>query len=140
MLFVGFDDSVTVGLRSPSNSFGHPTDKLLAELEMELRRYDNATAEGVTKIVYGHYPMSFTTSTESGKHPEDVMASNDVTAYLCGHLHTKFGRRLYRRHTYVSSPFCCCSSIVIFPSERLQAVHFLNSMLSHIAMVLHSFL
>jgi len=97
-LFVGFDDSVTVGLRSPSNVFGHPTDELLAQLDMELRRWEDAG--GVTKIVYGHYPMSFTTSTESGKRPEDVMANNGVAAYLCGHLHTKFGRRLYKRHTY----------------------------------------
>lgn len=96
LLFVGFDDSMTVGLRSPSNSFGHPTDELLAQLDMQLRRWDDA--EGVTKIVYGHYPMSFTTSTESGKRPEEFMANNGVAAYLCGHLHTKFGRRLYKRH------------------------------------------
>lgn len=100
-LFVGFDDSVTVGLRSPSNAFGHPTDEILAQLDMELRRWEDATAGSITKIVYGHYPMSFTTSTESGKRPEEVMANNDVAAYLCGHLHTKFGRRLYKRHTYV---------------------------------------
>ncbi|XP_024361562.1 putative metallophosphoesterase At3g03305 [Physcomitrium patens] len=93
-LFVGFDDSMTVGLRGPSNAFGHPTDELLQQLDLELRRGGNAT----TKIVYGHYTMSFTTSTETGKRPEEVMANNNVVAYLCGHLHTKFGRRLYKRH------------------------------------------
>jgi hypothetical protein len=99
--FVGFDDSMTVGLRGPSNSFGHPTDELLEQLDQELRRWENEFTEGITKIVYGHYPMSFTTSTETGKRPEEVMAKNGVTAYLCGHLHATFGRRLYKRHTYV---------------------------------------
>lgn len=100
-LFVGFDDSMTVGLRGPSNAFGHPTDELLQQLDLELRRGGNAT----TKIVYGHYTMSFTTSTETGKRPEEVMANNNVVAYLCGHLHTKFGRRLYKRHKYVIHSF-----------------------------------
>ncbi|KAG0554862.1 hypothetical protein KC19_12G126000 [Ceratodon purpureus] len=104
-LFVGFDDSMTVGLRGPSNTFGHPTDDILEQLDQKLRRWENENAEGVTKIVYGHYPMSFTTSTETGKRPEEVMAKNDVTAYLCGHLHAKFGRRLYKRHTVGNKEF-----------------------------------
>lgn len=111
-MFVGFDDSMTVGLRGPSNAFGHPTDEILGQLDQKLRRWDNATSEGIVKIVYGHYPMSFTTSTETGKRPEEVMASNGVTAYLCGHLHTKFGRCLYKRHTYVF-PF--------FPSQSIHS-------------------
>ena len=96
---------MTVGLRGPSNTFGHPTDDILEQLDGELKRWDNGTSEDVIKIVYGHYPMSFTTSTETGKRPEEVMANNGVTAYLCGHLHAKFGRRLYKRHRYVF-PFC----------------------------------
>ncbi|KAG0554421.1 hypothetical protein KC19_12G090300 [Ceratodon purpureus] len=97
-LFVGFDDSMHVGLRGPSNVFGHPTDEVLVQLDQELKRWDESTADPVTKIVYGHFPMSFTTSSETGKRVEDVMANNDVTAYLCGHLHTTFGRRLYKHH------------------------------------------
>lgn len=99
-LFVGFDDSMEVGLRGPANTFGHFTDDISSQLDFELKRWDNVTSEPNTKIVFGHFPMSFTVSTETGKRPEDVMAANDVTAYLCGHLHTKFGRRLYKHHKY----------------------------------------
>jgi endoribonuclease Dicer len=91
-----------VGLRGPSNIFGHPTDEVLGQLDGELRRWDEGIADPVTKIVFGHFPMSFTTTSETGKRVEDVMASNDVTAYVCGHLHTTFGRRLYKHHKYVS--------------------------------------
>lgn len=98
-LFVGFDDSMHVGLRAPTNLFGHPTDDILVQLDEELQRWDNLSIpDPVTKIVYGHYPMSFTTSTETGKRPEDIMARNGVAAYICGHLHTTFGRRLYKHH------------------------------------------
>lgn len=90
-----------VGLRAPTNLFGHPTDDILVQLDEELQRWDNLSIpDPVTKIVYGHYPMSFTTSTETGKRPEDIMARNGVAAYICGHLHTTFGRRLYKHHKY----------------------------------------
>lgn len=92
-----------VGLRGPSNLFGHSTDEILDQLDQELKRWDNdnnAPPDPVTKIVYGHFPMSFTTSSETGKRVEDVMASNGVSAYVCGHLHTTFGRRLYKHHKY----------------------------------------
>ena len=89
-----------VGLRGPSNFFGHPTDDVLVQLDHQLRRWDES-ADSVTKIVYGHFPVSFTASSETGKRVEDVMANNDVTAYICGHLHTAFGRRLYKHHRYV---------------------------------------
>jgi len=86
-----------VGLRGPSNVFGHPTDEILVHLDQELRNWDDDSTP-VTKIVYGHFPMSFTTASETGKRVEDVMASNNVTAYVCGHLHTTFGRQLYKHH------------------------------------------
>lgn len=95
---------MTVGLRGPSNLFGHPTDDVLAALDLELSRWNLDTSEPVTKIVYGHFPMSFTASTSTGKRPEEVMAKHGVTAYVCGHLHTKFGRHLYKHHKYMNSP------------------------------------
>lgn len=103
-LFVGFDDSMKVGLRGPSNVFGHPTDEILVQLDQELRIWDDDSTP-VTKIVYGHFPMSFTTSSETGKRVEDVIASNNVTAYVCGHLHTTFGRQLYKHHKEHSGDF-----------------------------------
>lgn len=83
-----------VGLRHPSNLFGHPTDKALNELDAELKSVNETTV----KIVYGHFPMSFTTYSETGKRVEGVMANNLVDAYVCGHLHTAFGRELYKYH------------------------------------------
>lgn len=98
-LFVGFDDSMKVGLRAPCNFFGHATDEVLSQFDKALKSWDDEQdAAPVTKIAYGHFPMSFTTSSETGQRVEDVMAANHVTAYVCGHLHTAFGRQLYLHH------------------------------------------
>jgi len=97
-LFVGFDSSMTIGLRGPTNLFGHPTDKLISELDVELGQWDMQLSEPVTKIAFGHFPLSFTAATETGKRLEDLFAKHSIAAYLCGHLHTKFGRNLQRHH------------------------------------------
>jgi hypothetical protein len=31
----------------------------------------------------GHFPMSFTTSTETGKHPDGIFAKHNISAYVC---------------------------------------------------------
>lgn len=49
--------------------------------------------------------MSFTTSTETRRRIEDVMAKNDVSACVCGHLHTVFGHRLYKHHKHQGGDF-----------------------------------
>ncbi|CAM6101049.1 unnamed protein product [Calypogeia fissa] len=98
ILFVGVDDSMSVGLRGPSNIFGHPSDQTIDELDMRLSQWDNDTSTPVTKIVYGHFPMSFTTSSESGRRSQDVMTKHNISGFLCGHLHCKFGRQLYKHH------------------------------------------
>ncbi|KAL5990930.1 hypothetical protein ACLOJK_011835 [Asimina triloba] len=87
-----------VGLRGPTNVFGHPTDQLLHDLEAELSQWDSQSKEPVTKISFGHFPLSFSAGSDSGKTLEDVFFKHSLSSYLCGHLHTKFGKNLKRHH------------------------------------------
>ncbi|MQM20920.1 hypothetical protein Taro_053949 [Colocasia esculenta] len=98
-MFVGIDDTMTVGLRGPANFFGHPTDERIKALELELQYWDAEPDALKTKIVFGHFPMSFTASSESGKRYESVFSTRSVSAYLCGHLHAKVSKQLWRLHT-----------------------------------------
>lgn len=97
-LFVGFDSAMGVGLRGPTNLFGHPTDQLLSDLDTELSQWDSQERNLVTKVSFGHFPLSFSVATESGKSLKDVFLKHSLSAYLCGHLHTKFGKNLKRHH------------------------------------------
>ncbi|KAH7511157.1 hypothetical protein FEM48_ZijujUnG0025600 [Ziziphus jujuba var. spinosa] len=97
-LFVGFDSTMAVGLRGPTNLFGHPTDELLAELDKELSQWDSQSTEPVTKISFGHFPLSFSSQSNSGKSLGDIFLQNSLSAYICGHLHTRFGKNLKRHH------------------------------------------
>ncbi|KAH9606746.1 hypothetical protein KSS87_009529 [Heliosperma pusillum] len=97
-LFVGIDSTMAVGLRGPTNLFGHPTDILLRELDSELSQWDTEPTKPVTKISFGHFPLSFSATTESGKTLKDIFLKHSISAYLCGHLHTRFGKNLKRHH------------------------------------------
>lgn len=98
-IFMGIDDTVSTGLRGPSNLFGHPTDKRMDAVESELQYWDSYPGSLVTKVAFGHFPMSFTASSEKGKRYESIFANHSVSAYICGHLHATFGRQLWRLHT-----------------------------------------
>lgn len=98
--FVGIDDTMSVGLRGPSNLFGHPNDDRIQKVDSELGYWDGESNEPVSKIVFGHFPLSFTASTETGKRYESVFAKHSVSAYICGHLHAKFGKHLWKHHFY----------------------------------------
>ncbi|XP_061368546.1 putative metallophosphoesterase At3g03305 [Gastrolobium bilobum] len=97
-LFVGIDSTMSAGLRGPTNLFGHPTDQLLKDLDLELSHWDSQSEKPVTKISFGHFPLSFSTPSSSGRTLEDVFLKHSIAAYLCGHLHTKFGKNLKRHH------------------------------------------
>ncbi|KAK6136373.1 hypothetical protein DH2020_029863 [Rehmannia glutinosa] len=86
------------GLRGPTNLFGHPTDELLADINSELSQWDSQPSQPITKISFGHFPVSFSAASESGKTLQDIFTTHSVSAYLCGHLHTKFGKNLKRYH------------------------------------------
>lgn len=99
-LIIGIDDSMSVGIRGPTNLFGHPSDNQLNALEVELQHSNFLHPQLQTcKLVFGHFPISFTTSSESGKTYESIFAKQDVSAYICGHLHAKFSKQLWRKHT-----------------------------------------
>ncbi|KAK1668908.1 hypothetical protein QYE76_057067 [Lolium multiflorum] len=96
-LFVGFDSTMEIGLRGPTNLFGHPTDKQLIELDQSLSQWDTEFDKApVTKTTVGHFPLSFSALTESGKSIKDVFLKHSLAAYMCGHLHSRFGKNLKR--------------------------------------------
>ncbi|KAF2286415.1 hypothetical protein GH714_016794 [Hevea brasiliensis] len=90
-LFIGLDTAMSVGLRGPTNLFGHPTDQLLTQLDSQLSQWDSQTNKPVTKISFGHFPLSFSASSHSGKSLKDIFLNHSISAYLCGHLHARFG-------------------------------------------------
>ncbi|GMG99953.1 hypothetical protein Nepgr_001793 [Nepenthes gracilis] len=102
-LFVGVDTTMAIGLRGPTNLFGHPTDALLAELDSELSQWNFELNKPVIKIVFGHFPLSFLTASETGKTLKDVFLKCSISAYICGHLHAKLGKNLKRHHQLHSS-------------------------------------
>ncbi|XP_022744346.1 putative metallophosphoesterase At3g03305 [Durio zibethinus] len=97
-LFVGLDSTMSVGLRGPTNLFGHPTDQLLTEIDLELSQWDSHSPKPVSKISFGHFPLSFSASSQSGKTLKDIFLKHSLSAYVCGHLHTSFGKNLKRHH------------------------------------------
>ncbi|KAF3584489.1 hypothetical protein F2Q69_00032502 [Brassica cretica] len=98
-LFVGVDTTMCFGLRGPTNLFGHPTDELLTSLDSQLSQWDDdKPTKPVTKIPFGHFPLSFSALTHSKKSLRDVFLKHSVSAYLCGHLHSRFGKNLKRLH------------------------------------------
>lgn len=97
-MFLGVDDTMAVGLRGPSNIFGHPTDMMIEALDAELRYWDADPLALTTKIVFGHFPISFTASSKTGNRYEEVFLRRSVSAYLCGHLHAKLSNQLWRPH------------------------------------------
>lgn len=99
LLFIGFDSTMSSGLRGPTNLFGHPTDELLAEINSELSQWDSQSAQPVTKVSFGHFPLSFSAASKAGKTLKDIFIVHSMDAYLCGHLHTKFGKNLKRHHS-----------------------------------------
>ncbi|XP_050380503.1 putative metallophosphoesterase At3g03305 isoform X2 [Argentina anserina] len=97
-LFVGVDTTMSVGVRGPTNLFGHPTDQLLSDLDMELSQWDSQSKEPITKIAFGHFPLSFSATSHSGKSLKDIFLNQSISAYICGHLHARFGKNLKRHH------------------------------------------
>ncbi|TKY65327.1 putative metallophosphoesterase [Spatholobus suberectus] len=112
-LFVGFDSTMSPGLRGPTNLFGHPTDQLLEDLDLELSQWDSQSEKPVTKISFGHFPLSFSAPSSSGRTLEDVFLKHSISAYLCGHLHTKFGMNL-KRHHQLSNHFSSLQKLIQF--------------------------
>eukprot|EP00250_Pteridium_aquilinum_P020075 c24691_g1_i1 orf=231-2552(+) len=97
-LFVGVDTSMGIGLKGPCNLFGHPTDEQLVTMDLALSQWDTCPPENVTKVVFGHFPMSFTASTEQRSRPESIFAKHSISAYVCGHLHKSFGPNLIKHY------------------------------------------
>ncbi|KDP26912.1 hypothetical protein JCGZ_18070 [Jatropha curcas] len=101
-LFVGLDTTMSVGLRGPTNLFGHPTDQILTQIDSQLSQWDLQN-KPVTKISFGHFPLSFSGSSHSGKSLKDIFLNQSLSVYLCGHLHTRFGKNLKRHHQSIQN-------------------------------------
>ncbi|GFZ14562.1 Calcineurin-like metallo-phosphoesterase superfamily protein [Actinidia rufa] len=98
LLVVGVDSTMSVGLRDPTNLFGHPTDQLLTEIDSELSQWKSESSKPVTNISFVHFPLSFSAAADSGKTLKDIFLKHFLSAYPCGHLHTSFGKNLKRHH------------------------------------------
>jgi hypothetical protein len=57
-LFVGIDDAMQIGLRAPSNVFGHRQTMSLVDMDQQLSQRDHDNSAPVTKIVFGR-PFSY---------------------------------------------------------------------------------
>eukprot|EP00850_Spirogloea_muscicola_P012264 SM000078S22123 [mRNA] locus=s78:536032:539231:+ [translate_table: standard] len=104
--FVGLDSAPSIGIRPPANFFGHPEDRHLDLLQMELAagtELGNAPAPGerrnMTTLVFAHYPLAFTAATPQGRSLVDTVAEGgNIAGFVSGHLHTKFGTQLFQLH------------------------------------------
>lgn len=67
-------------------------------MESELQ-YLDPNPGTATKIIFGHFPLSFTASSRKGQRYENVFSRQSVSSYICGHLHGKFSRQLWRLHS-----------------------------------------
>lgn len=97
---------MSVGIRFPANLFGHPTDKRIEAVNSELQYWTKHSNVPITKVVFGHFPMSFTTTSEKGQHYDSVFARQSISAYLCGHLHAKVSKQLWRYHEMRTTEEC----------------------------------
>uniref|UniRef100_A0A2P2J708 Uncharacterized protein n=1 Tax=Rhizophora mucronata TaxID=61149 RepID=A0A2P2J708_RHIMU len=97
-LFVGVDSTMSAGLRGPTNLFGHPTDELLTQIDLHLSQWDSQSEKPLTKIAFGHFPLSFSAYSHARRSLKDIFLKHSLSAYLCGHLHTGFGQNLKRHH------------------------------------------
>ncbi|XP_031105052.1 putative metallophosphoesterase At3g03305 isoform X1 [Ipomoea triloba] len=98
ILFVGFDSTMSSGLRGPTNLFGHPTDQLLTEINSELSQWNTQPTKSVLKISFGHFPLSLSAPAYSGRTLKHVFLDQSLSIYLCGHLHRTFGTNLKWLH------------------------------------------
>ncbi|KAG2482524.1 hypothetical protein HYH03_018541 [Edaphochlamys debaryana] len=120
-VLVAVDASLDPGLRGPANFMGALQPHVLSDLHRELTA-SAAALEAADcdppppTIAYGHYPLStigyplFPTPPPPSSAPSSapdpapgstlpaVLAAHGSGAYLSGHLHGAFGRRLHRLH------------------------------------------
>ncbi|KAL5073336.1 hypothetical protein RYX36_012320 [Vicia faba] len=114
---------MSTGLRGPTNLFGHPTDQLLKDLDLELSQWDSLSEKPVTKISFGHFPYSFSAASSSGRTLKDVFLKHSISAYLCGHLHSRFGKNL-KRHHHLSNGFLSLPSFLLNHHQYLRLYFF----------------
>jgi 3',5'-cyclic AMP phosphodiesterase CpdA len=98
------DASLNPGWRRPCNFAGSWSE---AEAEAELGALD--APAGSLQLAFGHFPLSFIegrrverSSKTSASALGTQLAAQGVTAYLCGHLHWRFGDRLHHWHSFES--------------------------------------
>lgn len=121
-LFVGLDSAMSAGLRGPTNLFGHPTDKLLAQIDSQLSQWDFFKEKPVTKISFGHFPLSFSASSQSRKSLKDAFLKHSLSVYLCGHLHTRFGKNL-KRHHWLSDKLLSIQKFIQLNMHQMSSEH-----------------
>ncbi|URE35408.1 Ser Thr protein phosphatase family protein [Musa troglodytarum] len=95
-LFIGIDDTLSIGIRGPSNLFGHPTEKRMAVVESELQYWDIYPSESVTKYYLGTFQCLLQLHLKKDSVMKVYLQGNQF--HICGHLHGNFSRQLWRLH------------------------------------------
>ncbi|URE35407.1 Ser Thr protein phosphatase family protein [Musa troglodytarum] len=90
------DDTLSIGIRGPSNLFGHPTEKRMAVVESELQYWDIYPSESVTKYYLGTFQCLLQLHLKKDSVMKVYLQGNQF--HICGHLHGNFSRQLWRLH------------------------------------------
>ncbi|XP_060555631.1 transmembrane protein 62-like isoform X2 [Ruditapes philippinarum] len=90
---VAVDASPNPGPKRPFNFFGY----IKSDGEKMIENYLNESRTSNMTIAFGHYPTSLI-ATQTGNNIRHIL--RNVTAYLCGHLHTlaRIVPNMYARH------------------------------------------
>jgi hypothetical protein len=93
---VSFDAARSPGARRPANFAGVASPALRRELRTALRSARSADAT----LAFGHFPLSFLEGPRRDARASvaAALAAHNASAYLCGHLHWRFGDRLHAWH------------------------------------------
>ena len=93
---VSLDAARAPGIKRPANFAGVASPALRRELRAALRRTKGADAV----LAFGHFPLSFLEGPRRAARASvaAALASHNASAYLCGHLHWRFGDRLHAWH------------------------------------------
>ena len=51
-------------------------------MDLQLGQWDGESKDPVSKIVFVHFPMSFTASTDTKEHYESVFVKHSIYAYI----------------------------------------------------------
>eukprot|EP01025_Chloroclados_australasicus_P000482 TRINITY_DN10247_c0_g1_i3.p1 TRINITY_DN10247_c0_g1~~TRINITY_DN10247_c0_g1_i3.p1 ORF type:complete len:726 (-),score=42.15 TRINITY_DN10247_c0_g1_i3:283-2460(-) len=110
-VMMGLDITPNPGFRGPTNFAGILNGEMIQQLDRKFSEYLSKYRSCIVQpqiVVYGHHPLCVLSYTDVplwkqalniqqvDTKLEDIFLKYNVSAYINGHLHTKFGDRLHR--------------------------------------------